>query len=520
MIPEDLYNFYENRLVVCLVDDSERRLKNRLATLKGMENYESIDASGTRFRRERILTLLGEKFTDWDKLDPIKDTIAELQKVYQRFRHMKDMPLYRHIPSESRKHFDRTLRSTNILTNDRYYRFARMLWRETVPPRQEDTARYRELQALAHTFENYAFLVIAHALEQLGFAPADANVPIGPVSSTEFKWKHDSLLRIWLLRSSGVVEIANGSNILARFVSIPLELAASHLELSVPRVIREVDKHALSADCDVFVLFVGSTSESRERTPSEWYRPYLGLGVDRRERPSSGKVAGFIPVSTYDLENVERVGRAIRWSVWRAALADGYPVRFSSVLPHELTQRLQTISQDWLSREKISFVFKRMPKPAEIVDFRRELTDMKSREASKPPANRREVLPLEKNFEDALAKLQLNARCPICGAEGLWSIGYTDPDCFRCLCKNCNIEWGLNRCASCSKTYPFIQHEMVPREDLCSYPEWVDRIWGMDLLAVPCERNPRRFVCASCGQCGGKDPECARCKSLTHTEAN
>jgi hypothetical protein len=108
-----------------------------------------------------------------------------------------------------------------------------------------------------------------------------------------------------------------------------------------------------------------------------------------------------------------------------------------------------------------------------------------------------------KNAEKLLGALQT---CPVCAAEGERESGFAfEADCFSCTCGSCITQWGLRRCARCGERFPYLAPPLPQRaEPAPSGPEWLDQMYGADVLAEPCRVCAAAgvYVCPQCSQCG------------------
>jgi hypothetical protein len=521
-VPEELYDFYENRMAVRLVDRLERYLRERIADLrhlKAMFEFASqIKPHATPRWFNRVCQLLGESVRERGE-GAAKRTLETLIPLYYQVVQLFDSALYRAIP----RHVEvpPTPRATNMLSNDRHYRYVGILWRSWLehayrrPPTPVEL--YAEQQELCSSFERFANLLVLRALNQLGFYPSSTStssvIKGGAVVRFHGSGGFEIALR-W--ENDGTHSISSGGQPRARFVPLPSAIT------------KESDERGLQQKLDHLVSMVATRLSEDEREDDEfgeWHfilypgdleqRDSFSLRLQNRAQSLGNDLAapskvGLVPVSTYEINSVERVARALRWVLWGGSIMS-YPPTVPprpSVVAH--------IPAPWLSSssdERAEAGIVRRPLREEYVSFQREKANL----AKRGSRYRDEIRRLEEWLEKvntAAGQFDQWLTCPLCGHENT-DLEHRKDGHFVCRCEKCGAEWGTRACGECGGRYPFIAPPRLP-EPALRKPGWIDRFVGMDVLAVPCwAGDGGDYICPWCGKCrnAGKAScaSCARC---------
>ena len=108
-----------------------------------------------------------------------------------------------------------------------------------------------------------------------------------------------------------------------------------------------------------------------------------------------------------------------------------------------------------------------------------------------------------------LAALDRVAACPVCAAEGRQAtatLTLRGASSFTCSC-DCGAEWGTAACGSCKAKVPFLRtisaETLRDEAQTGSGADWVDRVFGQDVLAAPHRGEPGRWRCQVCGGAAG-----------------
>jgi len=541
-VTEDLWDIYENRVAVRLVDHLLRDVSRRIAEVREVWRlYDralqelSTRAEGTHWRQQRLFRLWGRQLEDAEQGSRIaQETLDTLEQLRRELLGLRDSRLYGAIPV--RAQVPGTLRRTNILLNDPHYREVARLWRRRERAAQdrklsptEQLERQREFHV---AFEAFGVLLTCRALKDFGFVPRDGEVPRRgrpPLRLSadngrilEFEWQQGG---DWVLRE-------HGNNTWLRFVSMPASPGTQGSPEAIARLIDLAGPPAAAG--------APSTRKSMRRASS---RPnasgapggeqlvllYLGQGEDERISPaqqhqlnrlgfergrSEPDAYGLLPISAADLGSEERVARALRWWL-TGSLLQRYAPRIPG--PRALLDPLSEHARRYLEREGEGVLrMVRAPRAEERTwrEFLQGLSLPAGAGRSGPPS-RQEVEELTRVLAEGTRFFEQLLCCPVCPreAQDLQRLG---ADCYRIQCPGCEARWGVESCGSCGERIPFLWASGGRLETLQRGPGWLDRFFGRDVLASPCwGEQSKGFICPGCRACPneGKDSrQCARCR--------
>lgn len=508
VMAEELLDFYENRLAVHLINDLYRYLAARLERLLQLrEDREIEQETGTHFRRLRVYGLWGQAITREQASERIKPTLEAIEGLYRRVRTMFDDTLCRAIPEKSWALVPATVRHTNLLVHDRHYRFVSILWEKWLSsphyskPKTELQTNL-ELQETARAFDRYCMLLVVRGLKQLGFEPVRASkwpsetmYLEGPVGRINVTWNRT----LMTIRCEG-----EGFNL--HIVPILSRLARAGTADEVKSRINALEHMAEDSET-LIILYPGTRAEIEQHSPTLQLR-LNSVGM-------FGMKFALLPVSPYELGVVERLARALRWTLWRS-LYCSYPPKIE--FPVKYWDDLRDLVHDWgrlASTEGHHLIVTRCPSDRERADLFGKLHDLQGKARSKGRQGRRDVDLLSQfkgSLEELLGEQGLFGRllrCPIGGCDGASrGIELRDDDTFECTCA-CGCRWGIRKCTNCDQKYPYLENpqgEFSPGK-----VNWVDLTYGMDILAVPCQWG--NYICPSCGICpelAAREPETCR----------
>lgn len=495
---------YENRLTADLVDRLRVRLRARIRELRALVDLlaYSLDfgqsGQGTRWRRDRTYRRWGHmtiREADWDAG---RRTLLLLQGMEGELRALLDSPLYRGLPGGPRT--SGALRRTNVLARDQHYRHVADLWlilgeAGRRPPRSPEE-RHGEAQEAIRHFARFSWLLVIHALAACGFEflEEDAgSLRVRAPWADVYQVHRDSDGSVRLLDAAG--------DSLLRLVPLHAALAQAGegqragVRAQVENAGREpahgAEKHP-TFPCPAVVLFPGSARDLAALPGSDaaaLYRFAAGM-------PASGP--GLLPVSTQDIDSVERVGRAIRWATHRGAML-AYPPRvrvpptLRSIVPgagFDLDGNVLTIRKPVV--------------PPEMGRLTRAVEAVRRTALSRGRQGEAEVSGIEQfreAFDAADGVLSGLACCPLCGKEAA-RIQFTprSGDTFAARCPACETGWGIDLCAACGERIPYLLPLLVNGGPATRGTGWADQAFGADLLALPAEADSsqRRFRCPAC----------------------
>ena len=518
-IPDDLLDFYENRLWARLVTGIHQKLLTRIDQLKKLQLMEFQQSLGITRRQNRIYSLYEKAVSDKNFKIIIDDNLITLGGLLQQAFSWIDAQLYKSIPPRSRTRVPSTVRITNILNNDRHYRYVNLLWREYLNDKPEKAKTnlqvQQELQELCFGFDRYCFLIVCRAMQQLGYTPSakisiqrGCNILLQRNSgNVELNWQED-----------GIIQVVIEQNKILKFVPVVVPLTDTPV---VEQIISKLDYlESLAGNESVVFLYPGSALE-REVLPTDLQQRVNGPGNDTLH---PGKV-GFIPVSPYDLVSTERVGRSLRWTIFGNQYIS-YPPKIK--LPFSYQEQILK-KATWLNltdKKGLSNLL-RLPKNSELRSWSEYLRSVLGDLGKQPDVNRQHINLLEEfknNLELGFAALRRYSSCPLCDHEsGIENFRQTN-DNFTCTCNDCNVTWGTQVCGNCHERYPFLQFNKFAEQSLPSQftPTWAEDNFGMDILAVPCQANPSHYICPCCGNCEHlerhSDNDCMSCRGLLRIE--
>ena len=176
LLVEDLYDIYENRVAVRLIDRLLEYVGDRLQDLRKLagvineaKQYQS-DCAGNFRKEHRLFTELGELYSDQEH-DRALSTLQFLEALERKLLALCASDLYRAVPQ--RAQVPVSLRETNILANDQHYRHVAYLWRswaEWYQHRVRTKAQvHEESQRICTSFEAYVALLVSKSLSNFGF---------------------------------------------------------------------------------------------------------------------------------------------------------------------------------------------------------------------------------------------------------------------------------------------------------------------------------------------------------------
>lgn len=510
IVREDLFDIYENRVVVTLIDNLDAALLRRLCAVRRVvqlvrqrEDYQHVLGTNLNYRRaHRILELWGEAIEHRGQLAHAEEVHRRLVALRRRVLALKDTLLYRQIggPHPARLQ----LRMTNVLSHDDVYRRIAELWiswEEHIRSLSIDPEiRWRQEQDAASGFERFIFLLVVRALDALGFVPSGTTreAPLG----TEGDWALDGPSGSIVLQrlAFGVSLRSAHAEEPLRLVSLPAMLEAG---VTVSEWIQTIHKSES--------LVVVALTADEPRAPSEARARLRSLG-------NTGEGAGpmFLSVAPWDLESVERVARALRWYVWSSLYAR-YPVTVGTpsgwVPPVSIPRWIRVtngtlqvirppathelIWKDLVNRATVASSFVAEAKAKLAACDKRDKGKLKRlrTDCTNAVSDHEADQQVEESLRQAVTLVELLCVCPVCRTIVDTHAFDQADNLFRCRCPECDAVWGRRSCGSCRRPFPFLDFPgNEPSKDLLN----VDRRYGADVLALPLEQQV--FLCPHCGR--------------------
>lgn len=538
-LPDDELDLYENRLATRLVEKLARYLRQRLSEVRKIEReIDKIQKArdehlkfSTFPRLQRISSLLVDVVDAAAAQKEANTTKKVLENLYYRVMGLFGSSLYKAIPRNAS--ISPVLQTTNILVNDTNYRQVGMLWQSAlingIECRKSLQDSYDERQNACRAFNLFCRLLVFRALRELRYAPASAAIAVsepaqeielsGPAGQANLKWQADGVITLTLLGEKPAC--MRLIPLLEAFTAIsPPEWTKSQIAdlttICQPR--QQKHKGSNSFADESRIIIYPATFEDREHLQDpQLLQRLTSVGNDLAH--SFG--LGFIPVSTREFDSVERVARALRWTLWGHLLLS-YPPRIS--IPTHFADAISEVTRPWLQSASDSGTVVEIPAPNSLRDLNKWLTDTTGRLRSRGKQAERDLRALE-SFEQGLRgafeRLEQIQQCPVCFSRSTNKQALTSADqgCFACECSvdKCGAMWGINICGVCHERFPYLIPGRLRSQESARSAGWVDDVIGCDVLAVPCwvTGAERTFICPNCGRCS-KDQQssaghCARC---------
>ena len=506
-VRDDLYDIYENRVAVRLVDHLTRYVRRRLARIKELlQGLQTIDLnaqeppSGMHWRQQRIYRLWGEALDLLEAQLLASERLEELNRFLYRLERLRASLLYTSVPAKSQ--VAPQLRITNILGNDPHYRRVARLWMAWYRHAHTGHPSLQEQQATAQQeatqFDRYAFLLLVHALEQFEFTPLvqrecrpGTSLPLrGPEGEVELSWNGD-----------GAASLRRGEEEILRLVASPTPLA----DLRTDEMIRVLDALRSDADgapCQTILVYPGNAG--RITTPE--------LHAASGDPHSLHARLSCVPVSPVDLESVERLSRVLRWVLTGSRLA-AYPPSFTADVPvPQVDFPTDLLRQDrsgaWellgpLPGRPVSWVQERQRRQAALDSARAQVDSLtgerlRLRQAQRDVERREAELDVWETFLNGIdsSESQLTAlrRCPVCGTAHASFTPWPDGQ-FACVCDDCGAHWSLRRCQTCGRHHPWLLPHLREVPVIKPVVGWADQLYGRDVLTLPDPLDLGGFTC-------------------------
>jgi len=551
LVRDDLLDIYENRVAARLVDRLLDYVRARIRAVRRLRQmfertkaYEQQALAGSHLRRKRVCGLWGKAVDLDERRQKAEATLKELKRLRHKLLGLMDTPLYGGVPRKAQ--VGDALILTNILSNDADYRRVAMLWREWFEFKRTRTLSpwefYRGQQELCRGFETFCVLLVIRALEQLEYMPRVEDVPIQPGMALGLEGPGGAAMLRW--EPEGVLTLSTDLESHLRLVPLPAFISASPDEAVVRQHLENLARMCPEGMESTLVLY--PTYEEQEHAPlsAGTLQRLHTLGNDMEKGARRGP--GMMPVAPWDIGSVERVARALRWTL-SAPCVLSYPPEVAPPAPRELAL---SQASGWLQHSGGKLRVLRPPAPHELellgvdkevsrAELQRDLarerheqlsaqarevarkgpgagaTNAKKSESKAELTRAEETLTRARAFAEALGRAVRGVKrqlpCPTCRSE-------VDPQHdfearpgghFRCECPGCGTSWGTQACGACGERFPFLLPEMKGWRAREPGPGWVDLVLGADVLAVPCARSlePGTFICSACGVCA-----CAECR--------
>lgn len=522
-MPDELINFYENRLVARLVYELYKYLRIRweegIAHKSGLDHFEI----GTYHRQQRIYNLMGESVGLLQLQSQTQSFLHFIEGLYSRIVVLLNSQVYKEINAQERDQVPDEVRNTNILVNDRHYRFVNLLWKEYLkknPHRSKTMPEItKEQQDLCQGFYRFSRLIICHSLDALGYNsqssnPSDDNFTLltSAWGTIQIDWNKDQS-----------IAIKKDNQLILRFVPIISTLASvAHKTIEniefIQSSLEASEKKSTAVQVFTVILYPGQVAEFADLDEKVRMQA-MTIGIDLPQP----RFFGLIPISSYLPGSVERVGRAIRWAIWNS-LFSNYPLLVN--IPVRFEEEILKEKNSWLrfsGNHGIAHLL-RQPDSAEkhsLQEYiRQKRSELQSKGGRASQMDIDQLVECEKSIELMISKLEALYVCPFCHQKIRFDdFSAREENSFSCTCRNRDCreaQWGLRICGNCRKKYPYLIQNgeglHIPEKTVAG---WLDDIFGMDILAEPCPKNPTNwdFHCPHCGYCPAAKTS-TQCRSL------
>ncbi|MGV0741024.1 hypothetical protein [Mycolicibacterium sp. XJ870] len=520
-------DLYENRMVIELVHPIlSSTLASRIRQLRrltsDLADLERAKDEGTYRRRDRLYSFWGaDAARAAETSNRAEGTIATLEAMAARIQTLRGSTLG--VKLRGKRTGQRSLRTTNVIANDRHYRAASLVWsayerkQEAVESPDERTARYLSRHV---AFDNYAQGLVIRSLAQLGYEPADDDLPAsGMPIVLHGPWGQAELLR----HADGSIALSS-HGVHTRFVPLSDVIGPDDDQ---PAIVDRWESITDAVKVQTVVLHLTASAAVSE-LPPRVARAMMSAGPDSTN--GRALVSG-VPVSPLETTSLERVARAIALALQSPALQDfpreiqlgeeRVPRRLiAHLLSSDPTQR--GLSPLFHSASPDKLALRRPLAPSERTTLNNAIRQLKDR-AKSTGWEKDFVGPigvLSSAIEDASESLVPLLNCPSCQQRADTSEVKREGDVFSLLCRSCGCRWGLERCGVCRARIPIIEPERELRNPEVREPGWVERTYGQDALASPCWAMTvtGKYVCTECGSCSESSTasaECQRCNTVS-----
>jgi len=546
LVREDQYDIYENRVTARLIDQLDAYLSRRVTEVSRLillfsaaGDHGSNAGQGSHWRQKRVYQLWGSSIDAGDARRKAERTLEQLKHLKYAISGLMDSKLYREVPR--RAFVGTTLTVTNIFANDSHYRRVADIWlawaRIGLEQSPKPEKHFKDMQALCQSFGSFALLLVVRGLEQLGIEPMALSQSLS-MKEIALTGKGSRACLFWSAKD-GVLRLAIKDGKPLRIVPIPASLATLPDD-TLASIIRDADEAGIEDEITVVIYPSPSIERAFQRLEPGHAHRLNALSHEVAE-PGRNKV-GFLPVSPWDLNSVERIARQLRWAI-SAPKFLSYPQTFSNPLAAEFASKAPWLKvlgseitvvrtpdaheQLFIARELEAAKSQLVDLEAEHTEISQELRTARGRKASGSLSIRKRLLNtqianlksrinylnlLEAELAAAVSVAESLLVCPTCASSADTREGFKGGDGhrFSCECPDCATKWGVEACPRCAawiaKLLPALKSWTVNVTEV----GWLDRVLGADALAVPykSERGGICYVCPTCGHGGENTQPC------------
>lgn len=502
------HDLYENRVVATLLDRLWRHVQVRLA---------EIDKIDLMVRQGRDMVQQAEARLDWREKHRLYAFIAELLmtedlngRIEQRRKELTALRdglallLTSRLRAGVRGPYTGPprLRPTNLFDNDVRYRNCRQLWNAEVAARRGAEKPADPVQALAgwcRDFADYSLVLVLRALEQVALAPPDAPGPAAGEPGPAYTYRGRQV-RLDRELDDTFSLLLDGEPVL-RIVPVPHALTATG---DLPALDRHLDALRTPSAGPAAVLYPGEGPERAALPLDRRLAVHSSWGTDGLPR--------MVPVSPTDLGSTARIARTLRSALDARIMLD-YPVS----VPCRLSGAEALAARfDWLVWNAGQLTVIRPPAPYELGRLDSALAGLRVRAdaARRQGDNTEELNRLRADLHEAADRVTRLTHCPVCPRPAAPAVFVPrDHGTYRCQCQGCSTAWETRRCPRCERNHPVLTVQGLA-DQRGGEGDRLDETFSQELLAVPCWRRPRSYICTFCGHCPEPAREsCARCSA-------
>jgi hypothetical protein len=317
---EDDADLYENRMVAELVHPIlstalTRRLHHLRRVQADLADLTQAEDEGTHLRKGRLYRFWGE---DSERAamssNQVSETLRTLEALAAWITSLRASTLSRLM--RGRRTGQRSLRRTNVITNDRHYRATGLVWVAFERPPQADETRddrRRHILRRHRAFDNYVFGLVVRAMAGLDYRPTNDHLPRdGRPVDLRGPWGTATLGR----DGAGVLTI-DSHGVDTRIVPL-LDLVDPD---DGPDVVADRWQSVRDAARRPTVVVHLTAFDTVRRLPSAQATPLASAGLDT---PVADGSTVAVPVSPIETTSLERLSRAVAIAIRTPALT-AYP---------------------------------------------------------------------------------------------------------------------------------------------------------------------------------------------------
>lgn len=503
-------NLYENRMVTELVHPilssgllaRIRKLRRLVSDLADLDPAQHI---GTYQRTERLYSFWGADALKASETQVhAEQTLAVLEKLSGWVQALRGSTLSVLLRGQTTG--QRSLRQTNVISNDLHYRAAGEVWTAYQLPEVEvetPEEKAERLVARHQTFDVYVLGLVVRALDSLGYKTTAGELP-APGGTVELSglWGIVSLSRA----SDGVLTLrCRGSS--TRFVPL-LDMVAPDDDHEL--MSKRWTDLATEVDQATVIVYLAAATSIRD-LPNLELAAAMCSAMDDSQTP--GPHLTGVPVSPLEITSLERIARAVGLVVRIPVLA-AYPPLLrlgSEPMPVRLVDHLEAAGiadpnlSPLLHRTGNELSLRRsltLGERTRLDNVVRSLTD-----AVRGTGWQRDyghhISKILDSFERAAVLVDALLGCPVCSVRADTRRLQREGDIFTIECQSCGTRWGHERCGSCQHRIPIIEPAQELLNPEVKGPGWVERIFGQDALASQCwsRATANRYICPACRAC-------------------